>query len=130
MRENGKALIVAGRFGLRVHRRHLAQHDEEIPGRAARCIARHRQRAIIMGEARLARRLMLDRRQDALGVILCPALDEAIVRAADGPIEDGAVEPLLVDIAQEITGGDRCLIGMQRHHNASGTRIERHPHIA
>ena len=62
---------------------------------------------------------MRDRVEHAIGVHLRAALQQAIGRFAPvemhRAVECSAVEPVLVDIAQEITRGHRCALGLDFH---------------
>ncbi|GAA3264860.1 hypothetical protein GCM10020258_31860 [Sphingomonas yabuuchiae] len=69
---------------------------------------------------------MRDRGQDALGLVLDSELDEAEIRRdADRAIEGHAVEPVLVDIAQEIGGGDRRMGAVEVDHHGAEAGLHR-----
>ena len=94
-------------------------HDREIARRAARIVARHRQRAIGVAEPCCAGRLMRDRVAHAVGMHLRAALQQPVGRLAivevHRAVEFRPVEPVLIDVAQEIAGSDRGAFGFQRH---------------
>ena len=103
---------------LRVEADLVLDHDREIARRRAGIEARHRKRSIDMAQAGLVGRLVRDRRQDALGVVLGPALEQAVGRFAPfevhGAITDRAVEPSFLYITQEICRGDGRALYFER----------------
>lgn len=69
---------------------------------------------------------MRDRRQDSLGLVLDAELDEAeIGRDTNRAIEGHAIQTVLVDIAQEIGGGDRRMGAVEVEHDGPEAGLHR-----
>ena len=129
--EGGVAEMVAGRVRAGVHAGIGADADHEIAHRAVGRSPRHRDRAVAVEEAGAAGRLEPDRRQEQTEIVADAALDEAVlwivgdVRAA---VEDDVVEPMLIDIGDEILGRDRRVAVVELQHDRPGVGFQPHPH--
>jgi hypothetical protein len=96
----------------------IADGDEEIPACRSGRIARHRYGAILVRQFRLARRLMRNRWERAFRIVAHAALDEPKSRRnAGGTVNEHAIEPLLIDIAEEVCGGDRRALRFEFEHD-------------
>ncbi|KAJ8137784.1 hypothetical protein OY671_009003, partial [Metschnikowia pulcherrima] len=113
-----------GGGGIGVQTGDVGQHEREIAGRRARRAARHRDRAGLVQDAGNVRRLVRDRLEHALGIAAHAGSDQPVGSFTPGKVhravEHHAIEPLSIDIAQEIGGGDGSVLIATRTVSASG----------
>jgi hypothetical protein len=123
--EDRVAVVVL--LDLAVERLEVADDEEEIRCRGAGILARHRDRAVQVREARRIRCLVQDRLEHLLRVPLQPALHQAVVPGLvdlHGAIELAVVEALRIDVAQEVAGGDRGAAGVELHGDRTEGRLD------
>ena len=120
--------VRVARGGIGIEPGLVLDHDREIARRGARLVACHRQRPVGMTEPGFGGRFMRDRVAHAVGVHLRTALQQAVGRFAPiemhRAVELRPVEPVLVDIAQEIARGDRRAFGLQRNCDVAHGRLD------
>ena len=78
-----------------------------------------------------AGRLERDRRQQQPVIVADAALDEAVlrlVRHVRAAVEDRVVEPVLVDIGDEILGRDRRVAMVELQDDRARVGLQPHPH--
>ncbi len=104
MAERGIARVLVRRIEIAA----VADDDEEVARRRAEIVARHRERAVDMVEARRAGRLMLHGLEHPRHVVGDAALHQPLaVPGSHRTVEGRAVEAVLIDISEEIGTGDR-----------------------
>ena len=89
---------------------------EEIGGRRSWRADRHRDGPVLMGEAGLDGALVGDGLEHPGRIAAQAAFDDAVLRRLGDPrgaVEGRLVVPLLIDVAQEVAGGDRRLADVQ-----------------
>ena len=117
-------------FGPRIKAGLVLQHDRKVAVGAAWLQHGHRERAVGVAEPGLRGRLMLDARQDALGIKLGAALQQTVglglTIKAHRAVKDGAVEPAFLDIAQEVGGRDRRAFDFERDGDVPKRGLQHH----
>ncbi|QYU70640.1 hypothetical protein J4558_11205 [Leptolyngbya sp. 15MV] len=115
--------------GIGVHARLFLQHNREVAGRGAGREPGHRKGTAHMRDAGHVGRLVRDRGPGAPRIALGAGLDQAIGLFAPvdphGTVERDSVEPLLVDIAQEVGGGHRCSFALDGDGDGAAGGLER-----
>jgi len=99
--ERGKAVGVAAR-GAGIEARRIVEENEEIRPRRAGLESRHGDCSGAVLDPGLVRRLVRDRRVEQPDVAADPALDQPAGAHFHRPVEALAVEPVGVDIMEEV----------------------------
>ena len=102
----------------------IVQQDEEVGARGAGAAVRHGDGAGNIVQAGLAGRLVRDRREQLARVAPHAALDEVARGAVHGAVEALAVEPVGVDIMEEVGGGDRRMGAVDGDHDPAEAGVD------
>jgi hypothetical protein len=128
MAEYGEAIgVAAGSVGIKAG--DVGQQDEEAGGRRSGPVVGHRDCAGDVLEPGLGGGFMGDRLEQLARVAEDPALDQpAALVLVKGAVEGLAVEPVRIDIMEEVGGRDRGMTAVERHDDLADAGLNDHRH--